>query len=42
MSSETDKYRLPTDVKPIHYDLTISTDLEDLTFDGIVKIRSVN
>ncbi|KAH9942750.1 peptidase family M1-domain-containing protein [Amylocystis lapponica] len=34
-----DSYRLPTDVKPTHYDLTIRTDLETLTFDGIVKIH---
>ena len=39
MSSDPDKYRLPTDVKPTHYDLTIITDLLDLTFDGIVKIK---
>ena len=39
MSSETDKYRLPTFVKPTHYDLTIITDLLDLTFDGVVKIK---
>ena len=32
-------YRLPTNVKPAHYDITIKTDLENLTFDGIVKVR---
>lgn len=36
-----DDYRLPTDVKAIHYDLTICTDLKALTFDGIVKIEYV-
>jgi len=41
MSSESapDKYRLPTNVRPTHYDLTIITDLLDLTFHGIVKIN---
>ena len=39
--AETDRYRLPTDVKPTHYDVTIVTDLEDLIFDGIVKITRV-
>lgn len=34
-----DEYRLPLDVKPTHYDLTIRTDLEKLTFDGFVKIQ---
>ncbi|KIP12371.1 hypothetical protein PHLGIDRAFT_32955 [Phlebiopsis gigantea 11061_1 CR5-6] len=32
-------YRLPTDVKPTHYDLTIRTDLKDLKFDGYVTIH---
>ena len=36
-----EKYRLPTNVKPTHYDITIRTDLEDLTFSGFVKIRCV-
>lgn len=36
-----DPYRLPTNVKPIHYDITIKTDLEDLTFQGFVKIKYV-
>ncbi|KAI0747687.1 peptidase family M1-domain-containing protein [Daedaleopsis nitida] len=31
-------YRLPTDVKPTHYDLTVWTDLENDTFDGVVHI----
>lgn len=34
-----DKYRLPLDVKPTHYDLTVRTDLEKLSFDGFVKIE---
>ncbi|OCH95247.1 hypothetical protein OBBRIDRAFT_788437 [Obba rivulosa] len=31
-------HRLPTNVKPTHYDLTVRTDLDKLTFDGFVKI----
>ncbi|KAJ8489143.1 hypothetical protein ONZ51_g3140 [Trametes cubensis] len=31
-------YRLPTDVKPTHYDLTVWTDLDNNTFEGIVHI----
>ncbi|KAI0693908.1 leucyl aminopeptidase [Cytidiella melzeri] len=34
-----DDYRLPTDVKPTHYDLTLRTDLEKLKFDGYVVIH---
>lgn len=36
-----DQYRLPTNVKATHYDVTIKTDLEKLTFQGFVKIRYV-
>jgi hypothetical protein len=36
---EHDQYRLPTNVKATHYDVTIKTDLENLTFQGFVKIR---
>jgi aminopeptidase 2 len=34
-----DNYRLPTDVRPTHYDLTIRTDLEKEKFAGFVKIE---
>ncbi|KAF5386726.1 hypothetical protein D9615_001832 [Tricholomella constricta] len=34
-----DEYRLPINVKPTHYDLTVKTDLEKLEFDGFVNIR---
>ncbi|KAF9255758.1 leucyl aminopeptidase [Marasmius fiardii PR-910] len=33
-----DEYRLPTNVKPTHYELTVRTDLDKLAFDGIVKV----
>ncbi|TFK42895.1 peptidase family M1-domain-containing protein [Crucibulum laeve] len=36
-SQQPDQYRLPIDVKPTHYDVTIKTDLESLTFEGFVK-----
>ena len=35
------EYRLPTDVKPTHYDLTIRTNLENQTFDGFVEVQCV-
>jgi len=43
MSSSSEKsidhhYRLPRDVRPRHYDLTIRTDLEKEKFAGFVKI----
>ncbi|KAH8986246.1 leucyl aminopeptidase [Lactarius hatsudake] len=34
----SDHYRLPTEVRPRHYDLTIRTDLEKEKFTGFVKI----
>ncbi|KAJ3574305.1 hypothetical protein NP233_g1859 [Leucocoprinus birnbaumii] len=34
----SDQYRLPTDVKPVHYDVTIKTDLENQIFEGFVRI----
>src|SRR6266545_7904832 len=36
-----DQYRLPTNVKAKHYDVTIKTDLEGLTFQGLVNIKYV-
>ncbi|KAF8803558.1 hypothetical protein BYT27DRAFT_7214560 [Phlegmacium glaucopus] len=35
---DLNQYRLPTSVKAVHYDLTIKTDIENLTFHGIAKI----
>ncbi|KAK1218706.1 Aminopeptidase 2 mitochondrial [Marasmius sp. AFHP31] len=32
------EHRLPTNVKPTHYDISIRTDLDKLAFDGFVKI----
>ncbi|KAK2460553.1 hypothetical protein APHAL10511_007023 [Amanita phalloides] len=32
------QYRLPIEVKPTHYDITIRTDLEKVEFQGFVKI----
>ncbi|KAF8633724.1 hypothetical protein AX17_004382 [Amanita inopinata Kibby_2008] len=37
-SASQDQYRLPVDVKPVHYDVTIRTDLEKLEYQGFVKI----
>lgn len=40
MSSDAQvDYRLPTDVKPTHYDLVVRTDLKQSKFDGVVKIH---
>lgn len=36
--ASANEHRLPDGVKPTHYDLTICTDLEKLTFDGSVAI----
>lgn len=36
-----EEYRLPTDVKPSHYDVTIRTDLDKLKFDGFVIAQYV-
>ncbi|KAF8887037.1 leucyl aminopeptidase [Gymnopilus junonius] len=36
--SDVDLYRLPTNVKPTHYDLTFKTDLEKLEYHGVVKV----
>lgn len=40
-SVPADEHRLPLDVKPIHYDVTVRTDLEKLKFDGSVAIEYV-
>ncbi|KAG7092748.1 hypothetical protein E1B28_009075 [Marasmius oreades] len=32
------EYRLPTNVKPTHYELVVRTDLDKLVFDGFVKV----
>ncbi|KAI0661118.1 hypothetical protein C8Q70DRAFT_695550 [Cubamyces menziesii] len=34
----TSEYRLPTDVRPKHYDLTVWTDLVNSKFDGVVHV----
>lgn len=36
-----EQYRLPTNVKPVHYDVTIRTDLKALKFDGYVTAQYV-
>jgi aminopeptidase 2 len=41
-SSSPTEFRLPTDVRPMHYDLTIRTDLEKQTFDGFVIAQCVS
>ena len=40
--SDPQHYRLPTDVVPSHYDLTVWTDLENKKFEGVVYIECVN
>ncbi|KZT24123.1 leucyl aminopeptidase [Neolentinus lepideus HHB14362 ss-1] len=37
-AANAEDYRLPTNVKPKHYDVTIRTDLEKLAFDGFVSV----
>ncbi|KAJ5263480.1 hypothetical protein N7478_011085 [Penicillium angulare] len=37
--SDLDSGRLPTTVRPIHYDLTLEPDLENFVFHGCVKIK---
>ncbi|KAA1467278.1 leucyl aminopeptidase [Dentipellis sp. KUC8613] len=32
------EFRLPTDVRPTHYDLTVRTDLENENFDAVVRV----
>jgi aminopeptidase 2 len=41
MASSDDPFRLPTNVSPTHYDVTIKTDLEELTFGGLAIIECV-
>ncbi|KAG6813612.1 hypothetical protein H0H92_009229 [Tricholoma furcatifolium] len=36
--TKSDEYRLPLNVKPVHYDVTIKTDLENLEFEGFVDV----
>lgn len=36
--TDSDNFRLPLDVKPTHYDVTIKTDLRNSIFEGVVKI----
>ncbi|KDQ59543.1 hypothetical protein JAAARDRAFT_33120 [Jaapia argillacea MUCL 33604] len=36
--ASSDGFRLPEDIVPTHYDVTVKTDLEKLAFDGFVKI----
>jgi hypothetical protein len=38
-ASEAEQFRLPTDVRPTHYDITIRTDLEKLSFEGFASIE---
>jgi aminopeptidase 2 len=40
--TDSGDFRLPLDVKPTHYDLTIKTDLENSIFEGVVKIEYVH
>ncbi|MBI5018210.1 MAG: M1 family metallopeptidase [Deltaproteobacteria bacterium] len=40
MSQDTvDPFRLPTSIRPSHYDLTVAPDLEAVSFEGTVRIR---
>lgn len=36
--TDSTQFRLPTDLKPTHYDLTVRTDLESSKFDGFVEV----
>ena len=40
-ASQRDAYRLPTDLKPTHYDVVVRTDLKELKFDGYVVAQYV-
>ncbi|KIY51112.1 hypothetical protein FISHEDRAFT_71404 [Fistulina hepatica ATCC 64428] len=37
--ADVDKYRLPLDVKPTHYDVIVQTDLQESSFAGLVAIH---
>ncbi|THH28050.1 hypothetical protein EUX98_g6135 [Antrodiella citrinella] len=39
VTKDPKEYRLPTNVQPTHYDITVRTDLEKLTFDGFVTVH---
>jgi len=41
-SSAPKREVLPTNVKPLHYDLTLEPDLEKFTYNGSVTIEYVN
>ena len=41
MAELAEVYRLPTDSKPTHYDVTVRTDLAGAKFDGIVVVQCV-
>jgi hypothetical protein len=41
MATDIDESRLPTNVRPTHYDLSVRTDLEKKTFNGVVVIQCV-
>ncbi|OSX66267.1 hypothetical protein POSPLADRAFT_1043724 [Postia placenta MAD-698-R-SB12] len=38
-SAAQDQHRLPTNVKPVHYDLTVKTDLLKWSFEGLVRVQ---
>ena len=40
-AADPQDYRLPTDVAPTYYDLTVWTDLENSVFEGVVHIECV-
>lgn len=41
MAQLAEVYRLPTDSKPMHYDVTVRTDLAGAKFDGFVVVQCV-
>src|ERR1700722_127897 len=38
-TASPESYRLPNNVRPTHYELTVRTDLEKLVFDGFVRVQ---